>query len=292
MPWLQLKCSTRPQYVDEISDWLTHHGALSVTYEDAADQPLYEPPPGEIPLWQHTIVTGLFDAGIDIDAITRALAQQSSTKIEALRCEILEDKDWVREWMSRYQPMQFGEALWIVPSHHTPPDPNAVNILLDPGLAFGTGTHPTTAMCLRWLAAHPPRAQLVVDYGCGSGILAIAAAKLGARQVIAVDNDPQALLATTRNATQNQVESKIACRDVNPPIQQQCDTLLANILAGPLIELAPRFAEIVRPGGNIVLSGILAEQADAVRQTYETWFALQDKQQQEDWILLNATRKP
>jgi ribosomal protein L11 methyltransferase len=292
MPWLQLKVSTRPQFVDEISEWLTAHGALSVTYADAADQPLYEPPAGEIPLWQHTIVTGLFDAGMNIDALAKDLEQHAAAAIDALRSEILEDKDWVREWMSRYQPMQFGDALWIVPSHHTPPDPNAVNILLDPGLAFGTGTHPTTAMCLRWLAAHPPREQLVVDYGCGSGILAIAAAKLGARQVMAVDNDPQALLATTHNAEHNRVAAAIECRGVEPPLQVQCDTLLANILAGPLIDLAPRFAEIVRPGGNIVLSGILAEQANAVRQAYETWFALQLQRQQEDWVLLNATRKP
>jgi len=292
MPWLQLKCFTRPQYVDELSDWLTSHGALSVTYEDAADQPLYEPPPGETPLWQQTIVTGLYEANTDIDALTRALQQQSHLAIDGVRAEILEDKDWVREWMARYQPMQFGDALWIVPSHHTPPDPEAVNILLDPGLAFGTGTHPTTAMCLRWLAAHPPLDQIVVDYGCGSGILAIAAAKLGAKQVIAVDNDPQALLATTRNAEHNQVAATIKCLGSEPPLQAQCDILLANILAGPLISLAARFAEIVHPGGNIVLSGILAEQAETVRHAYENWFLFQHTQQQDDWVLLNATRKP
>jgi ribosomal protein L11 methyltransferase len=292
MPWLQVKCSTRPPYVDELSEWLTAHGALSVTYEDAADQPLYEPPPGETPLWQHTIVTGLYEANTDVDALTQAIQDFAPTAIDTLRVEILEDKDWVREWMTRYQPMQFGDALWIVPSHHTPPDPKAVNILLDPGLAFGTGTHPTTAMCLRWLAAHPPLEQTVVDYGCGSGILAIAAAKLGAKQVIAVDNDPQALLATARNAEHNQVAAYIKCLDVTPPLQTTCDTLLANILAGPLISLAPRFAEIVRPGGNIVLSGILAEQAETVRHAYETWFAFQPMLQQDDWVLLNATRKP
>ena len=290
MSWLQLKCSTQPQYVDELSEWLSAHGALSVTYEDAADQPLYEPPPGETPLWQHTVITGLFEANTDIDAITATL-QQAVTTLEQLRVEILEDKDWVREWMTRYQPMQFGPALWIVPSHHTPPDPQAINILLDPGLAFGTGTHPTTAMCLRWLAAHPPQDQLVVDYGCGSGILAIAAAKLGARQVIAVDNDPQALLATTRNAEHNGVADVIECRGVEPPLQAQCDTLLANILAGPLISLAPQFAEFVRPGGNIVLSGILAEQAETVKHAYETWFDFQAPQQQDEWVLMNATRQ-
>lgn len=265
---------------------------MSVTYEDAADQPLYEPPPGETPLWHRTIVTGLFETNLDIEKIAQVIQHKNADAIESLRCEILEDKDWVREWMDRYQPMQFGDKLWIVPSHHTPPDPNAVNILLDPGLAFGTGTHPTTAMCLRWLAAHPPTNQTVVDYGCGSGILAIAAAKLGAKQVIAVDNDPQALLATARNGEHNQVASYIECRGITPPLQDHCDTLLANILAGPLISLAKRFSEIVRPGGNIVLSGILAEQAEAVQHTYETWFDFQQKLQQDDWVLLNATRKP
>jgi ribosomal protein L11 methyltransferase len=267
------------------------HGALSVTYEDAADQPLYEPPLGETPLWQHTIVTGLYEANTDIDALTQAIQQHTKSTIDDLRVEILEDKDWVREWMTRYQPMQFGDTLWIVPSHHTPPDPKAINILLDPGLAFGTGTHPTTAMCLRWLAAHPPINQTVVDYGCGSGILAIAAAKLGASEVFAVDNDPQALLATTRNAEHNQVDSYIRCRDIEPVLQIQCDTLLANILAGPLISLAQRFAALVRPGGNIVLSGILAEQAETVHHAYASWFDFQPMLQQDDWVLLNATRK-
>lgn len=291
MPWLQLKCTTRPSSVDDLATWLANHGALSVTYEDAADQPLFEPPPGETPLWQHTIVSGLFDATTDIESVGQALQEQYPEAIETLRIEILEDKDWVREWMSRYQPMQFGQGLWIVPSHHTPPDPDAVNILLDPGLAFGTGTHPTTAMCLHWLADHPPRGRQVVDYGCGSGILAIAAARLGAAQVIAVDNDPQALLATRANARQNQVADRIECRDVEPPLQTQCDILLANILAGPLINLAPQFADFVRPGGNIVLSGILAEQAESVRGVYDAWFDIQDQRQQDDWILLDATRK-
>lgn len=291
MPWLQLKITTRPAHVDSLSEQLLEQGALSVTYEDAADQPLYEPPPGETPLWQRTIVTGLFEASTDIDTLAQSLMQHNPTAIEEMRSEILEDKDWVREWMDRYQPMHFGGRLWIVPSHHTPPDPDAINILLDPGLAFGTGTHPTTAMCLRWLASHPPASQHVVDYGCGSGILAIAAAKLGASQVIAVDNDPQALLATARNAEHNQVSPYIACRGIEPPLQSHCDTLLANILAGPLISLARRFSEIVRPGGNIVLSGILAEQADTVQKAYAPWFVFQQRQQQDDWVLLNATRK-
>jgi len=292
MPWLQVKCTTRPQFVEELSDWLSAHGALSVTYEDAADQPLYEPPPGQTPLWQRTVVSGLFEADIDSEALGHSLQAEHGPAIDQLRIEILEDKDWVREWMTHYRPMQFGERLWIVPSHHTPPDPAAVNIFLDPGLAFGTGTHPTTAMCLRWLAAHPPAGQTVVDYGCGSGILAIAAARLGAARVIAVDNDPQALLATRDNAERNQVATYIECRDVEPPLQMQCDTLLANILAGPLLGLAGRFADLLRPGGNIALSGILAGQADELRRVYQAWFEFQPAQHQDEWVLLNAIRKP
>lgn len=292
MPWLQLKCATQADYIDELSEWLSTNGALSVTYQDAEDQPIYEPPPGQTPLWQHTIITGLFDASAEIDNISEKLQQYANNRISHLRVEILEDKDWVREWMSRYQPMQFGDSLWIVPSHHKPPDPTATNIMLDPGLAFGTGTHPTTAMCLQWLAKHPPQGQLVVDYGCGSGILAIAAAKLGANRVIAVDNDPQALQATIQNAEHNQVAHLIECRGISPPLSCQSDTLLANILAGPLISLASQFADLVRPNGKIALSGILAEQADSVRHAYQPWFELKDTQQQEDWVLLNASRKP
>ena len=289
MPWLQLKINTASENVDALSSLLMDLGALSVTYEDAQDQPLFEPPPGETPIWSETIITGLFESNIDIDGTTDQIHQQFRDKISAVRSEILEDKDWVREWMDRYQPMQFGKQLWIVPSHHTPPEPQAVNILLDPGLAFGTGTHPTTAMCLEWLAEHPPVNQLVIDYGCGSGILAIAAAKLGASHVEAIDNDPQALLATRNNAKSNQVDQYIECKGVNTALST-CDTLLANILAGPLIELAKRFSEFTRPGANIVLSGILREQAEDVLKAYHPWFNIALTKEREDWVLLTGHR--
>jgi ribosomal protein L11 methyltransferase len=290
MPWLQLKINTSSEHIDVLSDALTELGALSLTYEDAQDQPLFEPPPGETPIWAKTIITGLFDASQDIDAITAKIAELHPDQITAMRSEILEDKDWVREWMDRYKPMQFGKRLWIIPSHHSPPDPQAVNIQLDPGLAFGTGTHPTTAMCLEWLDAHPPRDQQVVDYGCGSGILAIAAAKLGARHVEAIDNDPQALLATQRNADHNQVASLIECKgaDGGP---MTCDLLLANILAGPLIQLAKRFSAFTRTGANIVLSGILREQASDVLNAYQPWFDIALTKEKEDWVLLSGKRR-
>ena len=291
MAWLQLKIQTDQQHVDCISEQLTELGSLSVTFEDAADQPLFEPPPGETPLWSDTLITGLFEAETDIESIRQQLSELYQEHITAIRSEILEDKDWVREWMEHYQPMHFGHDLWIVPSHHTPPDPKANNILLDPGLAFGTGTHPTTAMCLSWLAANPPTNQTVIDYGCGSGILAIAAAKLGATRVIAIDNDPQALQATQANAENNKVLTIIECGGTEHPIPAAVDCLVANILAGPLISLAGLFSKICRPGGTIALSGILQEQVEMVSQAYADQFVLDEVKQQGDWVLLSGHRK-
>lgn len=292
MPWLQLLIQTDQQHVESLSDLLSEQGALSVTYQDAADQPLFEPPVGETPLWSDTLLTGLFDAGQDIDAIGTQIHQQAGGQIVAMRSEILEDKDWVREWMDNYHPLRFGERLWIVPSHRNPPDPSATNILLDPGLAFGTGTHPTTAMCLSWLAGQDLRGRRVIDYGCGSGILAIAAAKLGARDILAIDNDPQALLATNANAQKNAVDEYIRSQGVQTPIVGACDLLLANILAGPLIQLAPLFANLVKPGGQLVLSGILPEQAEAVTGAYQSWFDFESAFQSDDWVRLSAQRHP
>ena len=291
MPWLQLKIQTDKLYVEPVSDLLTELGSLSVTYQDAADQPLFEPPPGETPLWSDTLITGLFEAEADIENVSHVLQKQQGLHISAIRSEILEDKDWVREWMEHYEPMHFGHDLWIVPSHHSPPNPKAINILLDPGLAFGTGTHPTTAMCLSWLAEHPPTNQTVIDYGCGSGILAIAAAKLGANKVFAIDNDPQALLATRANAQNNEVPDKIECGGVDLPIPEPADCLVANILAGPLISLVELFSEICRPDGTIALSGILQEQAEMVSQAYADQFSLDEVQQQGDWVLLSGRRR-
>lgn len=292
MPWLQLKVQTDKQYVESVSELMTELGSLSVTYQDAADQPLFEPPPGETPLWSNTLITGLFEADVDMANVSRELEKQSGQQITAMRSEILEDKDWVREWMEHYQPMHFGHDLWIVPSHHHPPEPGATNILLDPGLAFGTGTHPTTAMCLAWLAAHPPLGQCVIDYGCGSGILAIAAARLGASQVIAIDNDPQALSATRANAEKNGVHNIIECGGIDFPIAEPADCLLANILAGPLIGLVDRFSEICRPGGTIVLSGILEEQSRQVIEAYTRQFSLELAEQQGDWVMLCGHKNP
>ena len=269
MPWLQLIIASNETDADKISDALMQQGAVSVTLQDMQDQPVLEPAPGSTPMWSQTRVVGLFDASadastdarVDLKQTIKNVEQQLQQSLPEWKAEPLEDKDWVRAWMDEFKPMRFGNNLWVVPSTFEPPELNAVNILLDPGLAFGTGTHPTTSMCLEWLDAHPPLNKTLIDYGCGSGILAIAAVLLGATSAKGVDLDPQALLATTDNAKKNHVSKMIStCLPGDFP-QQQTSLLLANILATPLIELAPYFAGLVKSQGQIVLSGILAEQA-------------------------------
>ncbi len=292
MPWLQLELEAKPDNAEQLSELLDAAGAAAVTLQDAADQPLYEPPLGTTPLWNTTRVIGLFDTEADIPAVLASVQQQlAPVPLPVWHLNPLEDRDWIRAWMDNFQPMRFGERLWICPTGFSPPQPEAVNILLDPGLAFGTGTHPTTAMCLRWLDAHPPGGMRVIDYGCGSGILGIAACKLGARQVIGVDTDPQALLATHDNAEKNRVGD---CIKAYLPADFPADPvplLLANILAGPLQSLAPRFTELVTPAGHIVLSGILAEQADSVLHHYQAAFDIKVVAQQEEWVCLAGQRR-
>jgi ribosomal protein L11 methyltransferase len=244
-------------------------------------------------------VTGLFAAEHDLAETLRLLAEGQRAAfagdgpLPEFRAEILEDKDWERAWMEHYQPMRFGQRLWVCPSWREPPEPDAVNLLLDPGLAFGTGTHPTTALCLEWLEGQALNAVQVIDYGCGSGILGIAALLLGAHHVMAVDIDPQALTATADNLARNRLPSERLSTylPLNAP-KRQADVLLANILAGPLCELAPTLAERVRPGGRILLSGLLSQQADQLISTYSRWFAMDAPAEREGWIRLSGTRKP
>lgn len=296
MSWQQLSLPAGHADPHALASAFEALGALSVTLQDAADQPLFEPPPGATPLWSQTAVTALFESGCDVARIKAQLAGQfGADSVAQLQVTPLDDRDWVRAWMDGYAPMRFGERLWIVPTGFDAPDPGAVNLLLDPGLAFGTGTHPTTALCLEWLDAHPPVGQVVIDYGCGSGILGIAALQLGARRVYAVDNDPQALVATRDNAARNGVEERIDTLlpkqlALPQPEQQGADLLLANILANPLIELAPHFAALLRPGAGLVLSGILAEQAASVAAAYRGAFTLTPAAQREDWMRLTGTR--
>ena len=291
MPWFQARFTTQQPFAENFSDLLMELGAASVTFEDAEDQPLLEPPPGETPLWELINVVGLFDAELNQQEIRQQLLQQlPEDNATTLRFVPLEEQDWVRAWMDDFHPMQFGQRLWIIPSWSEPVDPEGVNILLDPGLAFGTGTHSTTALCLEWLDAHPPTGQKVIDYGCGSGILAIAAAKLGAGQIDGVDNDPQALIATHDNAEKNRVTHIQGFLPDTFPKEQKADLLLANILAGPLEELAPTFASHVVAGGSIVLSGILQEQAESVSRVYSRWFEMEPAAIDDAWVRLTGTK--
>ncbi len=294
MSWLQLTLETSPADAERISDALSGLGAAAVTLQDGADQPLYEPPPGETPLWSATRVVGLFAADTEMADITARLrAQLEMDDLPPWRVSPLEDKDWEREWMDSFQPMRFGQRLWIVPSWHTAPDHDAINILLDPGLAFGTGTHPTTALCLQWLDEHGADHAEVIDYGCGSGILAVAALKLGAGHVWAVDNDPQALIASRDNAANNALGKHLdAVAPGGLPDGLRTDLLLANILAQPLLALAEEFARRVEPGGHIVLSGILEHQAAGISRHYAQWFDMDPAAQQEEWIRLSGRRRP
>lgn len=288
MPWLQLEIKVDPIHAEELEDQLTEAGAVAVTMQDAADQPIFEPDLGTTPLWQQTRIIGLFDAEQDMTLLLVALCAQKVV----YRLEPLEDRDWGRVWIEHFKPMQFGQHLWICPSWCPPVDPEAINILLDPGLAFGTGTHPTTSLCLEQLDAHPPVNERVIDYGCGSGILAIAALKLGAKQVLAIDHDPQALQATRDNAERNQCDLQVGFPDSTELIEQiiPADRILANILAKPLCTLAEIFSKLVKIEGEIILSGILESQIDEVIQCYIPWFSMQLAGIRDGWVCLSGKR--
>ena len=291
MPWIQIRFNVPPDHVDTFSDLLMDVGAVSVSLEDGADQAIFEPPPGELHLWQQTRVVGLFSDDSIVEEIISRLKDRLSTPLPEYSHEVLEDKIWERVWMDEFHPINFGKKLWICPSWCEPPDNNAINIKLDPGLAFGTGTHPTTALCLEWLDAHPPQSLQIIDYGCGSGILAVAAAMLGAQSVWAIDHDPQAVLATNDNAENNEVNHLIHAGDARITPKKPVDLLLANILAQPLIDFAPKFADLVKPKGQIVLSGILEQQAEDVAEAYQSYFDLAPKTLKEEWVLLSGCRK-
>lgn len=292
MPWLQLRIESNRQQAESIEDALLAAGAVSVTLEDSADQPILEPALGETPLWNETRITGLFDAEVDTAQTISIASSELGHELPQHRWELLEDKDWERAWMDNFQPMVFGQRLWICPSWKEPPQPDAANLMLDPGLAFGTGTHPTTALCLKWLDQQDLSNKIVVDYGCGSGILGIAALLLGAKEVIAVDNDPQALIATQDNAQRNKVhpDQIKTYLPQEAPKELEADLVLANILAGPLAELEPVLAKLCRPQGDIILSGILSNQAKTLTGHYQQSFQMDETALDEDWVRLHGKR--
>lgn len=297
MSWLQIKTQVAPEDADVIEDQLLEAGACAITLSDAQDTPVFEPIRGTTPLWATTVVTGLYDGNADAAQMQQQIHQWWTTHHpEApplqLKVEILEDKDWIREWMDSFEPLKMGDRLWVVPSWLEPPEPEAVNLRLDPGLAFGTGTHPTTALCLEWLDQQPLQGQTVIDFGCGSGILGIAALLLGATQAWGTDIDPQALEASRENARRNHLNPDrfpVYFPEQCPEVQ--ADTLVANILAGPLIDLAPTLASHVRSGGQLLLSGILAHQAEAVIEAYQPWFDMQPPVNRDDWIRLTGQKR-
>lgn len=295
MTWQQLICHTTVEYQEAISTTLEEAGAASVTFEDAVDQPILEPLPGETPLWDQLVITGLYPAEDDLTALLLHLElHRSEWGITDLKLERLEDRPWVREWMDNFHPMQFGKRLWVYPSWREVPQEatDAVKILLDPGLAFGTGNHPTTALCLEWLDGENLEGKTVLDYGCGSGILAIAAAKLGASTLVATDIDPQALEATQENARRNELTADriFTCLPDAVPTQQY-DIVIANILSGPLVSLAPTILSYLKPEGRLALSGILADQGQAVASAYQASLETIQITAKEDWLRLEGTAK-
>lgn len=291
MNWLQITFSCNPSQSETLEDALLACGALSITYADAADQPLLEPGVGEMPLWDAIQFSALFTADVDTDAILVGVQSQLDFDLPRFRIEIVEKKDWERAWMDHFHAMSFGQRLWICPSWQTPPDPQAVNLMLDPGLAFGTGTHQTTSLCLQWLDGADLQDKTVLDYGCGSGVLGVAALLLGAKSVLAVDNDPQALVATRDNAERNRCVDRLSVRlpDLNVAIEP-VDVVLANILAGPLIQLAPLLTAALKPGGFIVLAGLLREQEAAVMAAYAPVVTFLPSADHEGWLRLVGQR--
>ncbi len=288
MPWLQITLESTRDDAQRLGDALEEAGAVAVSLEGADAEPLFETEWHDTtPVWKQTRVVALFSEDADVPAAMRMVAMLLSLPAAPpYKTETVADQDWVRAWMDRWQPMHFGANLWVVPSWLTPPVPEAANIILDPGMAFGTGTHATTALCLEWLAAHPPRDLEIIDYGCGSGILAIAALKLGAAQALATDTDPQALAVSRENADRNQVAERLTlCLPEAVPAQTGADVVLANILAGPLVQLAPRLAALVRPGGWLILSGLLANQAAEVEAAYAAHFVF-ERHERDGWAML------
>jgi ribosomal protein L11 methyltransferase len=273
------------------SELLEKQGALAVSYFDGANEPLLEPKPGTTPLWNNVKVVGLFDPQTCLQSLRKTLFDFLPDI--SLKVTTLPDQEWSRVWLEHFKPMHFGHGFWVAPHEHSDVaslEKEGIVLKLDPGLAFGTGTHPTTALCLEWLSSHRPIDQQVIDYGCGSGILGIGALLLGAVHVDAIDYDPQALTSTKDNALRNLCSSQIDVFNPDDYVGKPAKTVLANILAEPLIELAPRLRELTEMGGYLVLSGLLTNQAEKVQSAYQHWFSFEPVKSTEEWALLVGVR--
>ncbi len=290
MGFWQLSFDLGPRDPDAAGESCFNLGATSVTFVDAHDDPVLEPLPGEFRLWPTTRLRALFADPQDPAALVRALGESLAIPAAQVQVERVEDRVWEREWLRDFHAMRFGQRLWICPRHEEVTEPGAVVVRMDPGLAFGTGTHPTTALCLEWLDRHLVAGERVIDYGCGSGVLGVAAVKLGAREAHCFDIDPQALIAARANAETNHVESRVAVHETADALPRDVDVLLANILSGPLCELAPRFGSLVRAGGSLVLAGLLEHESAYVTQAYSAWFDIRPFEIREGWAGLAGKR--
>ena len=292
MPWHQISVITSEDLAPRLADLFDKLGAVSVTYMDAEDEPVYEPAIGETKIWTNTEVIALYELDTEPTLIkARFNALFKPEQLLNWQDEIVLDQEWERAWMEFYQPMKFAGKLWVCPTGQEQHESGTVCLTLDPGLAFGTGTHPTTALCLEWLSSHGLTGKTVIDYGCGSGILAVAAVLLGAKEAHAVDIDPQAITATQSNALKNQVQDKITCYLPEQFTPFQADVVLANILAKPLIDMAEQICNLLASGSRLVLSGILQEQAEPVLNAYQHHITFNTPVQQEDWIRLEGVKR-
>jgi ribosomal protein L11 methyltransferase len=291
MPQLALTLSLDGLDAERVEEACFEFGAQAVSYTDQRDDPILEPAPGEFRLWPHSRLQALFPFDCRPQEIVAGLAHVLHVDAGRITVETLADRVWEREWLRDFHPMCFGRRLWVAPHHAHVHTRDAVIVRLDPGLAFGTGTHATTAMCLAWLDENVQAGELAIDYGCGSGVLAVAATKLGARAAYAFDIDPQALTATRDNAAANHVESLVHVVDSDSALPAGADLLLANILCGPLCELAPRFAALTAPGGKIVLAGLLDAQADEVTRAHAPWFDISPFASRDGWTALAGSRR-
>jgi ribosomal protein L11 methyltransferase len=291
MSYLELSFDLEGTAPDDAESACFQAGALCVTLSDASDEPVLEPKPGEVRLWRQTRMQALFDGSIADIGLIAHLAQALQLAPERLTARAIADRVWEREWLRDFHPLQFGRRLWVSPRHESVSDPDAIVVRLDPGLAFGTGTHPTTAMCLQWLDAQSLQGLDVVDFGCGSGVLAIAALKLGARHVHAHDIDPQALLATRENAAENQVADRLTVCESAQQIPPQRDVLLANILADVLIAQRHALAKLLRPRAHWLLSGILSSQEAEVVSAFQQWSDMRRFALRDDWVSLTGSQR-